>query len=184
MTKRDRQSSQIVAAENNNRLIISPKLLAELKRKGIMAFKQMTRVEQKLVWKWSKELIRQYLSVLEADPSNIRHAESLPFPKEEIKLAIKLSLPVYISKDIQSKVKMLKIAYKEIGAFQAIEPADKGFVRFVSTGKGEVTSLQYRYALRSYDKYMELVVSEKKDLLHEINDFVTKLKVLKKSLKY
>jgi len=177
--KKIRRSSQTATAEETNPLLISSRLLADLKNKGILAFKQMTDDEQKLVWKWCKEVIRQYRNILEADPSNIRNVESLPFPKEDIKLAIRLSLPLYISKDIQSMVRMLKTAYKEIGAFQTIEPQNKKRMSSISAGKGKLTSQQYQDALQSYDKYMELVVSEKKGLLQEINAFITELERLK-----
>ena len=58
-------------AGKNDMLLISSSLLANLKNMGILAFKQMTDAEQKTVWKWSKEVIRRYRSVLEAHPGNI-----------------------------------------------------------------------------------------------------------------
>ena len=127
--KENQQNRESLAAEKNNALLISSKLMANLKNKGILAFKQMTDDDQKKVWNWSKEVIQQYRSVLEADPSNIRNIENLPFPKEDIKLAIRLSLPLYLSKDMQAVVKMLKTAYKDIGTFQFIDDVDKKELR-------------------------------------------------------
>jgi hypothetical protein len=177
--KEDGQRGQTAAPEKNNTLLISAKLLIDLKNKGITAFRQMTDDEQKRVWKWSREVIRKYHHVLETDPSNIRAMEDLPFPKEDIKLAIKLLLPFYISKDVQSMVKMLKTAYKEMGAFQTIDPQDKKPVSSAAAKKGKAAAEQYQNALRSYDKYMELVVSEKKGLLQEIDNFISGLQALK-----
>ena len=169
------QRRKTVAAEKNNALLISSKLLANLKNMGILAFKQMTEDEQKKVWNWSKEVIQQYRSVLEADPGNIRNIEDLPFPKEDIKLAIKLSLPLYISKDMQSVIKMLKTAYKDIGTFQFIDDGDKKVLQSRSDPKRRASSQNNGSTYPLSDKYTELIVSEQKALLQEVNDFVTDL---------
>jgi hypothetical protein len=103
----------------------------------------------------------------------------MPFPKEDIKLAIKLSLPLYISKDMQSMVKKLKTAYREIGTFQFIEDADKKKLlsranlrrRASSKNNKTIYPLSDKYS----DKYTEIAVSEQKALLKEINDFVNNL---------
>lgn len=175
-TKKGRQeNSESPAAEENNTLLISSKLMADLKNRGIEAFKQMTDDEQKSVWDWSKEVIRQYRSVLEAKPSNIRNIEDLPFPKEDIKLAIQLSLPLYITKDMQSVIKMLKNAYKDIGTFQFIEDVDKKELLARADLKRRASSQTNKTIYPLSDKYTELAVSEQKALLQEINDFVTDL---------
>jgi hypothetical protein len=179
--KKDQQRSPDSTSDAQNELLISSKLMADLKNRGILAFKQMSEREQKLVWNWAKEVIRQYRATLEAEPSNIKNVKALPFPKEDIKLAIKLSLPLYISKDIQSMVRILKNAYKELGTFQTIGSQDVERVSSASieNNKSRLSPDQYRDALSSYDKYMDLVVSEKKGLLQEINEFVSELNALK-----
>ena len=169
------QRRKAVAAEKNNALLISSKLLADLKNMGILAFKQMTEDEQKKVWNWSKEVVQQYRSVLEADPGNIRNIEDLPFPKEDIKLAIKLSLPLYISKDMQSVIKMLKTAYKDIGTFQFIDDGDKKVLQSRSDPKRRASSQNNGSTYPLSDKYTDLIVSEQKALLQEVNDFITDL---------
>ena len=167
------------AARKDNVLLVSSKILADLKDKGILAFKQMTDDDQKRVWQWSKEVVRQYLSELETDPSNIRNVEVLPFPKEDIKLAIQLVIPFYISQDMQSMVKKLKAAYKEIGTFQSIE-AKYEKNRLAKTGlKGATSSQNARTLDPRSDRYMEISISEKKALLQEINDYVTDLETLR-----
>ena len=173
--KENQQSRKSLAAEENNALLISSKLLADLKNMGILAFKQMTEDEQKKVWNWSKEVVQQYRSVLEADPGNIRNIEDLPFPKEDIKLAIKLSLPLYISKDMQSVIKVLKTAYKDIGTFQFIDDGDKKVLQSRSDPKRRASSQNNGSTYPLSDKYTELIVSEQKALLQEVNDFVSDL---------
>lgn len=162
--------------ENNKAApLISSKLLADLKNRGIKAFKQMTDDEQKEVWRWSKEVIRQYRSILKAAPRNIRNITDLPFPKEDIKLAIKLSLPLYLSKDMQSVVKMLKTAYKEIGTFQRIDNIDKKELLPRTDQRRRATSQNNKTNYALTHKYTELTVSEQKALLQEISDFVNDL---------
>jgi hypothetical protein len=174
-----RQSGQNEASEKSRVLLGSSKLIAGLRNDGIAAFKQLAVDEEKLVWKWCKEVIKRYRRVLDADPKNIKDAKSLPFSKEDIKLAITLVLPLYISKDMQSTVKMLRTAYKELGAFQAIDPEDKEWVSSTTEKTDQVSSKQNQAALRAHGKYMKLVVSEKKALVQEINRFVIKLQALK-----
>jgi hypothetical protein len=173
--KENLQSGKDLAAEGNNALVISSKLMADLKNMGILAFKQMTDDEQKKVWSWSREVIRQYRTVLEADPSNIRNIDDLPFPKEDIKLAVKLSLPLYLSKDMQSVVKKLKTAYKDIGTFQFIGDTDKKELRSRVDPKRRASAPNGGATYPLYDKYAEVIISEQKALLHDINDFITDL---------
>jgi len=175
-TKKEKQQSRkALSARGKNALVISSKLMANLKNKGILAFKQMTDDEQKKVWDWSKEVIQQYRTVLEADPSNIRNIDDLPFPKEDIKLAIKLSLPLYLSKNMQSVVKMLKTAYKDIGIFQLIDDADKKELPSRVDPRRRASAQNDGATYPMYDKYAEVIISEQKALFQEINDFVTDL---------
>jgi hypothetical protein len=173
--KKDRQRSQSAAVKESDMLLISSKLLANLKNKGILAFKQMTDDEQKKVWRWSQKVVQRYRSVLETHTSNIRNLEDLPFPKEDIKLAIKLSLPLYISKDMQSMVKILKNAYKEIGTFQNMDDFDNQKVPSRADSKRKPSKQHNKASFLLTDKYTELTISEQKALMREINDFVTDL---------
>jgi hypothetical protein len=173
--KDSQEKSGNPAAEENNTLLISSKLMTDLKNRGIMALKQMTEDEQKRVWNWSKEVIQEYRSILEANPSNLRNIEGLPFPKEDIKLAIKLSLPLYISKDMQGVVKMLKTAYKDLGTFQFIDDVDKKELLARADPKRRASSQNNETIYPLSDKYTELTISEQKALLQEINDFVADL---------
>jgi hypothetical protein len=173
--KENLQSRKASAAEGDDALVISSIQMADLKNKGILAFKQMTDDEQKKIWNWSKEVIQQYRTVLEADPSNIRNIDDLPFPKEDIKLAIKLSLPLYLSKDMRSVVKVLKTAYKDLGTFQFIDDADSKKLWSRVDPKRRASKQNIGTTNPLYDKYAEVIISEQKALFQEINDFVTDL---------
>ena len=153
-------------------------LLRALKTNGLVAIKNMSEKEQRRVWDWSKEVIRQYRKTLERNPANIRSVDELPFPKEDIKLAIQLSLPLYEQKNIQSMVKTLKTNYKELGVFQSIDTEDKEKLRKMSVRQDKASAKQDREVIEIHEKYMEMVISEKKSLLEEVNDFVNKMENL------
>jgi hypothetical protein len=63
--KENQQNRKTSTSREKNMLLVSSKLLVDLKNKGIMAFKKMTDEELKRVWEWSKEVIQQYRSLLE-----------------------------------------------------------------------------------------------------------------------
>jgi hypothetical protein len=174
--KRDAYDPFGAAAEEATKTAISSGIIADLKHKGIVAFRQLTDDEQKRVWQWCNEVVQYYRAVLETDPKNIRNVESLAFPKEDIKLAMKMLLPLFISKDMHSMVRKLKNAYQEIGTFQTIDPKDREYLCAIATSRAKVNSnTQYPELVRAKDKYMELVISEKKGLLQEINNYVNEL---------
>jgi len=149
--------------------------MRNLKAKGLYAFKDMSEEEQRRVWDWSKEVIRHYRKTLERNPANIRSVDELPFHKEEIKLAIELSLPLYAQKNIHRMVKTLKTNYKELGVFQSIEPEDKEKLRTISVRQDKTSAKQNSEVLEIHEKYMEMVISEKKSLLEEINNFANRI---------
>lgn len=177
--KIDHHDHHVAAAGETGKIAISSRLKAELKDKGILAFKQLTDDEQKRVWQWCNEVVRLYRGVLETDRRNIRNVESLPFPKEDIKLALKISLPLYISKGMHSMVRKLKNLYQETGTFQNMDPKDHAILSAATTGKKkEISKKQYSDVDRVNDKYMERAISEKKVLLQDINNFVQELEAL------
>jgi len=126
--KRDHHGRHVATVGETAEISISLRLKADLKHKGIMAFKQLTDDEQKRAWQWCNEVVRRYRDVLETDPRNIRNVESLPFPKENIRLALKMSLVLYIAKGMHSMVRKLKNAYQETGTFQTIDPKDHAYL--------------------------------------------------------
>lgn len=152
-------------------------LLQTLQERGLFAFKDMSDIEQRRVWFWSKNIIRRYRLVLERNPSNIRSVKDMPFSKEEVKLAIKLALPFYAQKNINSMVRNLKTIYKELGCFQSIEAGDKAKLRKSNNRRDKALPVSYRELLKIHEKYMEAVISEKKSLLEEITTYADKLKI-------
>jgi hypothetical protein len=156
---------------------ISPKLVAKMRKQEIAVFQQLSEEEQVRVWEWSRTIIQEYRSTLESNPNNIRDVEDLPAPKDDIKLAIKIALPIYVSKDLQRMIKVLKNAYKELGAFQPLDAMkkDSSISKYPS---GLKTKNNGRKFGAPSDADTELIVSEKKALTEEIRSFVSDLESL------
>lgn len=177
--RKHKEPDQIANDEPGTSALSLKRLLRALKTKGLYAIKDMSEREQRRVWDWSNEVIRKYQRTLEQNPANVRSVDDLPFPKEVIKLAIELSLPLYAQKNIDSMVKTLKTNFKELGVFQSIEPEDKEKLRKAYVRQDKDSAKQNRDMLEIHEKYTEMVVSEKKSLLEEINNFAIRMKVLR-----
>lgn len=156
---------------------IPPELMVELRKKGIATFEALNEEEQTSVWEWSRTVIKTYRSTLKSDQSNVRDLAELPYSKDDIKLAIKIALPLYISKDLQRMIRVLKNAYKELGTFQNLErlKAEKKSLR---KNLPVFLSPKSKTSDDTSDTNMDIVVSEKKALTEEINSFVTDLEAM------
>lgn len=70
------------------------RFLKDFKTSGLAAFKKMNKEEQKRIIDWSTGVTRQYLILIDKNLSNIKDIADMPYPKEDIKLAIKMMLPI------------------------------------------------------------------------------------------
>lgn len=156
---------------------IPPEIISKLKEKGIATLERLSEKKQTAVWNWSRTVVRAYRKILEADPRNVRDISELPFKKDDIKLAIKIALPLYVSKDLQRMVRALKNAYKELGAFQDLEALDAVSLA-QDDDQPDLSLKNSSLSIDSVDQNMELIVSEKKALIDEINGFVADLEAI------
>jgi len=153
-------------------------LLKKIKRQGTSAFKDMNEKEQKAVFNWSKDITRQYTSLIENDLSNVKNLADLPCPKDDIKMAIRVMLPIFISNGPQGMVKKLKLAYQELGSFQQIGTGDIKRIMTPATSKVISSSQKMRQNLNTYNQYLEVTISERKILFREIENYVDGLKYM------
>ncbi|MGD2186737.1 MAG: hypothetical protein PVI71_11450 [Desulfobacterales bacterium] len=151
-------------------------LLKDFKRKGPSTLNDMNEKEQKAVISWSNNVTRQYTNLIDNDLSNVKDIEDLPYPKEDIKLAIKILLPIYISKGPLNMVKKIKLAYQELGSFQQFDPGDKTRIQRSKISKDTNSSKKIRENLTIYDEYLKLSISERKGLFQEIENYIDDLK--------
>jgi hypothetical protein len=153
-------------------------LLKNFKRKGLSAFNDMNEKEQKTVINWSNNVTRQYTNLIDNDLSNIKDLADLPYPKDDIKLAIKIILPIYISNGPPNMVKKLALAYQELGSFQQIDPGDNEAILNPKISKDTNSSKKLRKSLTIYDEYLEISISERKILFQEIENYIDDLKYM------
>jgi hypothetical protein len=140
------------------------------------ALKNMKKDEQKKLWDWAGEVISQYDQVLEKNPTSVKPAALLPFSKETVELAIKVSLPFYITKNLNKMIAKLTNLYQELGAFQDFDPEEMAKIAEERFSKKNDIKSQLPEAVSRYNRFMDLSVAEKKRLLEEINQYVNDVK--------
>jgi hypothetical protein len=144
------------------------------------ALSNMSKDEQTLFVSWAQEAVDQYGVLLQKNPAKIKNVADLPCSKEDLKIAIKALLPAYLEKGSDDVVSLLKDRYIRISAYQEIRQEDKdtiikGSVEFDTKSDSRDTSL-----FSTYQKYMQIIVSEQKILLDEINVFIADLQIQKR----
>jgi hypothetical protein len=153
-------------------------LLNNFKRKGISAFKDLQTKDQKALINWSEKITREYTNLVDNDLSNVKDITALPHPKDDIKIALKIILPVYISGGPPRMIKRLKLAYQELGSFQQINPGDKKTILNPTAIKDADSSTKISDCLATYDRYLEIAISERKILFQEIENYIEDVKYL------
>ena len=151
------------SSEGNNKMESQPNqnrkasfeikdFLKAMRDRGLAALTDMTQKEQVQVVNWAQDVFNRYRIVIKKHPGKIKNSSDLPFPKEEIRLAIKVLLPAYLDKASVEVLDELKEKYVGLGAFQKMDQPE--------------------------DVLMELIISEQKILLEEINAFINDLSTL------
>ena len=110
---------------------------------------EMTQTEQVQVVNWAQDIFNQYRTVIDEHPEKIKKSSDLHFPKEEIRIAIKTLLPAYLDPASKNMLQELKEKYVALGSFQESDQTE--------------------------DEVMELVISEQKVLLDDINLYIMDL---------
>jgi hypothetical protein len=126
--------------------------LKAMRDRGFEALMEMTQTEQIQVVNWAQEVFNQYRTVVDEHPEKIKNSYDLPFPKEEIRIAIKVLLPAYLDQASTNTLNELKEKYVALGYFQDPDLSE--------------------------NVVMDLVMSEQKVLQEDINVFINDLPTL------
>jgi hypothetical protein len=105
----------------------------------------------------------------------IKNIDDLPFPKEEIKVAIKTLITAYAAKDSKDILAMLKDQYVRLSTFQKLNQEDKDTIIKEAAEVDSTSDLSATSLFPTYQKYMQYVISEQKVLLEDINTFLDNL---------
>jgi hypothetical protein len=148
------------------------KYIKDFSEKGIASLSKLSTDEQRFVVNWAQDVVDQYGSALKEHPMKIKNIDDLPFPKEEIKVAIKTLITAYAAKDSKGILAMLKDQYVRLSTFQKLNQEDKDTTIKEAAEMNSTSDLSGTSLFPTYQKYMQLVISEQKVLLEDINTFL------------
>ena len=172
-SKKMKSETQPVKTEHSTSALNN--LLKKLREKGPSIISAMRKSDIKIIAKWAYEVFNEYTTVLENLQMKIKGITELPCPKQDIKLAIKVLLPTYLSKGSDDIVGLLKDSYVRLSAFQEISMEDKETImrEFHEIEKDNGTT--NRMLFPNYYKYIDLMVAEQNALVEDINIYIEDL---------
>ena len=158
-------------------------LLNTLREAGITAILTMNKKAQMAMSNWAHDLVNQYSAVLKNNPRKLKDITKLPGSKIDVKLAIKLLLMASVKKGTADEsVIDLKNKFVSLGSFQFIDQEDLLKLKTYISGTQKKTMGVDASSFPELNKYMNLIISEQKVLLHEIDNFIEDIrKIIKRA---
>lgn len=175
----DNKKSEAINPNNDRPPAMISEYIKNFRQKGLSVLSDMSKGEQTIFVSWAQDVVDRYGHLLQENPSKIKNVADLPCPKEDLKIAIKVLLPAYLAKGSDDIVDLLKDRYVRLGAFQEISQEDKETIlkKFDQIDqKSESTDTPL---FSTYQKYMQVIISEQNILLEDINTFVDDLQIQK-----
>jgi hypothetical protein len=147
-------------------------ILNTLRKRGVTAILTMNKKAQMTMSNWAHDLMNQYNAVLKNNPMKLKDISRLPCSKIDAKLAIKLLLMASVKKDTEpDTVVDFRNKFVSLGSFQSVDQRD--LLKLMDVDVSSFPGL---------NKYMNLIISEQKVLLHEINSFIEDIRKIKKKV--
>ena len=153
--------------------------LKQFRRDGISVLADLDKDVQAQIVNWAQDVVNQLGSTLKENPMKIKNLVDLPCPKEDLKIAIKVLLPAYISKGSDEIVSLLKDRYVRLSAFQEISQEDQDTIIKEAGVIDPIKESTGSALFSAYHKYMEISISEQKILYDEVNTFINDLQIQK-----
>jgi hypothetical protein len=154
--------------------------IKNFRQKGLSVLSNMSKGEQTIFVNWAQDVVDRYGHLLQEKPSKIKNVADLPCPKEDLKIAIKVLLPAYLVKGSDDIVDLLKDRYVRLGAFQEISQEDKDAIIKESNDIDQKSKSTDTSFFSTYQKYMQIIISQQNILLEDINTFVDDLQIQKR----
>ena len=159
-------------------------LLNKLRKMGIMAILNMNKKSQLTMSNWAHDIVNQYNAVLKNNPMKLKNITELPCSKMDAKLAIKFLLLGSVEKGLDDKTfSNLRDKFISLGSFQSIDQKDIAKLMKYIRGIKKKSMDDNTFSLPEFNKYMDLIISEQKALLEEINSFIEDIRKIKKNSK-
>jgi len=158
-------------------------LLNRLRKTGITALRTMNKKAQMAVSNWAHDLVKQYNTVLKKNPVKLKDVKRLPSSKLDVKLAIKLLILASVKKGLEDHtLGNLRDKFVSLGAFQSVDQEEiLKLMNLIHTTHKKPMDVDTA-ALTELNKYMDLIISEQKVLIEEINSFIEDVRKIEKNL--
>ena len=158
-------------------------LLNKLRKTGITAILTMNKKAQITMSNWAYNLVNQYDATLKNNPVKLKDTAELPCSKMDVKLAIKLLMLASVEKRLDDNtVVNLKDKFVSLGSFQSIDQEDiVKLINHISDIQKKSMDAADTPSFPELNKYMDLIISEQKALLDEINSFIEDIRKIKKN---
>ena len=177
-TNKDK-NSEAIYHRNEKRAPLIDDFIKDFRKNGMAAIASQDEKKQAAIVKWAQNMVDRYGSLLQDYSAKIKDRADLPCPREDLKIAIKVLLPAYLAKRSDDTVNLLKDRYVRLSAFQALSPEDKESISIKLKDNDPESELTDVSLFPTYQKYMQIIISEQNAFLEEINAFVRDLKVPK-----
>jgi hypothetical protein len=142
---------------------------------GFQRFTTFSVQEQVALASWAAFVVEQYHQVLNSHQVRVKDIGLLPYPKQEVKLAIKVSMLPYITKDEQEGLQGLKYDYISLAMFQTIRAEDRQTIAQAAQND-KARSEDSAYPL--FQEYLNLALAEQNSLLDEIDSFIADIEAI------
>jgi hypothetical protein len=157
-------------------------LLNKLRKKGIIAIINMNKKSQMTMSSWAYDIVDQYNAVLKNNPMKLKNITELPCSKMDVKLAIKFLLLGSVEKGLDDNTASnLKDKFISLGSFQSIDQNDMVKLMKYTRDIKEKSMDANIFSLPGFNKYMDLIISEQKALLEDLNSFIEDIRKIKKN---
>jgi len=158
-------------------------VLNKLRKTEITAILTMDKKAQIAMLSWAHNLVNQYDAILKNNPMKLKDIAELPCSKMDVKLAIELLMLTSVEKRLEDNtVVNLKDKFVSLGSFQPIEQKDiVKLVKYINNIQKKSMDADTP-SFSGLNKYMDLIISEQKALLDEINNFIENIRKIKKNL--
>lgn len=155
-------------------------ILNKLRKAGITAILTMNKKSQMTISNWAHDFVNQYDNILKNNPMKLKNITELPCSKMDAKLAIKLLLLASVEKGLEDDtVVNLRNKFVSLGSFQSVEKKDiKKLLKYISSDQKKSMDTD-SLSFPELNKFMDLIISEQKALLEEINSFIVDIQKIK-----
>jgi hypothetical protein len=160
-------------------------LLNKLRKMGIIAILNMNKKSQMTMSNWAHDIVNQYNAVLKNNPMKLKNITELPCSKMDAKLAIKFLMLGSVEKGLDDNTASnLRDKFISLGSFQSIDQKDVvKLMKYIRDIK-EKSMENNTFSLPGFNKYMDLIISEQKALVEEINSFIEDIRKIKKNTEF